>query len=88
MALRRACHDPRIHARLAPEGKQARAVFDAVEQARVEAIGARRMKGVGDNLAMMLEDRYSKANLASVAAESSASVWLSWLVSSASRCCR
>ena len=67
MALRRACHDPRIHARLAPEGKQARAVFDAVEQARVEAIGARRMKGVGDNLAMMLEDRYSKANLATVA---------------------
>ena len=34
----------------APEGKQARAVFDAVEQARVEAIGARAMQGVADNL--------------------------------------
>ena len=40
MALKRACHDLRIHTKFAPEGKQARAVFDAVEQARVEAIGA------------------------------------------------
>ena len=66
MALRRACHDGALHSRLAPEGKQARAVFDAVEQARVEAIGARAMTGVGDNLASMLEDRYVKNNLAGV----------------------
>jgi len=66
MALRRACHDTRVHARLAPEGKQARAIFDAVEQARVEAIGARAMQGVSDNLALMLEDKYAKANLADV----------------------
>ncbi len=66
MALRRACHDTAMHARLAPDGKQARAVFDAVEQARVEAIGARAMTGVGDNLAYMLEDRFLKANLAGV----------------------
>src|SRR3989337_401460 len=39
MALKRACHDLRIHTKFAPEGKQARAVFDAVEQARVETIG-------------------------------------------------
>ena len=56
----------RIHTKLAPEGKQARAVFDAVEQARVEAIGARAMQGVAGNLAAMLEDRYAKANLAEV----------------------
>ena len=66
MALRRACHDAAVHSRLAPEGKQARAVFDAVEQARVEAIGARAMTGVGDNLASMLEDRFLKANLGGV----------------------
>jgi len=66
MALRRACHDNRIHARLAPEGKQARAVFDAVEQARVEAIGSRALAGVGNNIAQMLEDKYHKANLADV----------------------
>ena len=66
MALKRACHDLKIHAKLAPEGKQARAVFDAVEQARVEAIGSRAMQGVADNIGSMLEDKYAKANLADV----------------------
>jgi cobaltochelatase CobT len=66
MALKRACHDLRIHTKFAPEGKQARAVFDAVEQARVEAIGALRMTGVGDNIGHMLQDKYAKANLADV----------------------
>ncbi len=66
MALKRACHDLRIHTKFAPEGKQARAVYDAVEQARVEAIGALRMTGVGDNIGHMLEDKFAKANLADV----------------------
>ncbi|KAA2237099.1 cobaltochelatase subunit CobT [Salinarimonas soli] len=61
MALRLACHDGATHRRLAPEGQAARAVFDAVEQARVEAIGARRMAGVASNLSAMLEDRYHRA---------------------------
>jgi cobaltochelatase CobT len=66
MALKRACHDSRVHLKLAPEGKLARAVFDAVEQARVEAIGSRAMQGVGDNIGSMLEDKYLRANLADV----------------------
>src|SRR5436309_15110177 len=37
IALRLACHDPNVHRRLMPGGHQARAVFEAVEQARVEA---------------------------------------------------
>ncbi len=60
MALRLACHDAAVHRRLAPEGQAARAVFDAVEQARVEAIGARRMEGIAGNLSAMLEDRYHR----------------------------
>src|ERR687893_285790 len=60
MALRLACHDAAVHRRLAPDGQAARAVFDAVEQARVEAIGARRMAGTAGNLAAMLEDRYHR----------------------------
>ncbi|HEX2137230.1 MAG TPA: cobaltochelatase subunit CobT [Microvirga sp.] len=60
MALRLACHDAAIHRRLAPEGQTARAVYDAVEQARVEAIGARRMAGVAANLSAMLDDRYHR----------------------------
>ncbi|MER9341464.1 cobaltochelatase subunit CobT [Mesorhizobium sp. M0601] len=66
MALKRACHDARIHTRLAPEGKQARAIYDAVEQARVEAIGSRAMQGVADNIGSMLEDKYARANLVDV----------------------
>src|SRR5580698_216290 len=60
IALRLACHDPAVHRRLAPGGQQARAVFEAVEQARVEAIGARRMGGVAKNLAAMLDDRFHR----------------------------
>ena len=60
MALRLACHDAAVHRRLAPDGQAARAVYDAVEQARVEAIGARRMAGVARNLSAMLEDRYHR----------------------------
>ena len=59
-ALRLACHDDVVHRRLMPGGQQARAVFDAVEQARVEAIGARRMEGVSRNLAAMLDDRFHR----------------------------
>ncbi len=66
MALRQARHNARIHASLAPEGKQARAIYDAVEQARVESIGARAMAGVADNLATMLADKYARANFSDV----------------------
>lgn len=60
MALRLACHDTSLHRKLAPEGQAARAVFDAVEQARVESIGSRRMAGISSNISAMLEDRYHR----------------------------
>src|SRR5450631_1748368 len=60
IALKIACHDPAVHRRLIPGGQQARAVFDAVEQARVEAIGSRRMTGVGLNLSAMLDDKFHR----------------------------
>src|SRR5690348_8512714 len=60
IALRMACHDPSVHRRLVPGGQQARAVFEAVEQARVEAIGARRMQGVAHNLSAMLDDKFHR----------------------------
>ncbi len=66
MALRKACHDARIHATMSPQGADARAIFDAVEQARVEAIGALRMAGVAKNLNVMLEEKYAKANFATI----------------------
>ena len=49
-ALKLRHHDARVHASSAPGETVARAVFDAVEQARVEAIGSRSMAGVRANL--------------------------------------
>jgi cobaltochelatase CobT len=60
IALRIACHDAKMHRKLAPGNPQARGVFDAVEQARVEAIGARRMSGVAKNLTAMLDDHFHR----------------------------
>ena len=63
-ALRLACHSDAIHRRHAPQNPAARSLFDAVEQARVEAIGARRMEGVASNLTAMLDDRYHRSPFA------------------------
>src|SRR6266568_3015841 len=67
IALRIACHDTAIHRRLQPQGQQARAVFEAVEQARVEAIGARRMDGVAQNLTAMLDERFHRGKFDEIA---------------------
>ena len=63
-ALRLACHSDALHRRLAPQSPPARALFDAVEQARVEAIGSRRMQGVASNITAMLDDRYHRSPFA------------------------
>ena len=60
IALKLACHDPKVHRKLMPGNPQARGVFEAVEQARVEAIGARRMAGVTKNLTAMLDDHFHR----------------------------
>ncbi|EZP73768.1 Cobalt chelatase [Sphingomonas paucimobilis] len=49
-ALRLRHHNSRLHNSAAPADATARAVYDAVEQARVEAIGSRAMEGVRANL--------------------------------------
>lgn len=72
LALRRACHSRDIHARLLPEGQTARAVFDAAEQARVEAIGASKMAGMAGNLNAMVRDRFENSELAEVRERSEA----------------
>jgi cobaltochelatase CobT len=59
-SLRLANHDISTHSRYLPEGKLARAVYEAVEQARVEAIGCNAMPGVAENIGAMLTDRYEK----------------------------
>jgi cobaltochelatase CobT len=66
MALRLACHDTNVHANMSPQGSDARVVFDAVEQARVESIGALRMAGMASNLNAMQTEKYAKANFSGI----------------------
>jgi cobaltochelatase CobT len=56
-ALRLRYHDARLHARAAPMDVDARSVFDSLETARVEALGARSMSGVRDNLRHLTDAR-------------------------------
>jgi cobaltochelatase CobT len=66
MAMRLASHDPETHRKRAPSEPEARAAYDALEQARVEALGCLRMPGMGGNIGEMLEDRLFRSNFATV----------------------
>jgi cobaltochelatase CobT len=57
LALRLRHHDAKLHARVAPVDPDARGVFDALETARVEALGARAMSGVRANLNHLIDAR-------------------------------
>ena len=57
LALRLRYHDDRLHSAFAPLDPEARAVFDALETARFEALGARVMDGVRENLSELTEAR-------------------------------
>jgi cobaltochelatase CobT len=56
-ALRLAHHDEALHARLSPTNEEGRAVFAALEDVRLAALGERALPGVGDNLAAALAHR-------------------------------
>jgi cobaltochelatase CobT len=60
LALRLANHDDAVHARTRPADRQAAEVFEAVEQARVEAVGSRVLAGVRANLDAALLTRLEK----------------------------
>lgn len=69
LALRLANHDAGLDARLRPTDINAAEVFDAVEQARVEAVGARELKGVRRNLDSALLTRLEKSGALRAEAE-------------------
>ncbi|HEX9835222.1 MAG TPA: cobaltochelatase subunit CobT, partial [Alphaproteobacteria bacterium] len=66
MALQLRYHDDQVHGRVAPHGDAAQAVFNALEQVRVETLGARRMRGVAANLAAAMEERCRVLGLGAV----------------------
>lgn len=60
LALRAALHNSKLHVRNAPVHGPARAVYDAIERARIEAVGSLRMEGVAQNLTARLQDWYAQ----------------------------
>ncbi|TMJ59760.1 MAG: cobaltochelatase subunit CobT [Alphaproteobacteria bacterium] len=60
LALRLRYHDDAVHSKRVPGNALARAVFEGLEQARVEALGSRRMAGVAANLGAMLDEQYRR----------------------------
>ena len=63
LALRRAFHDPRVHATHRPPGARARALFDALEDIRCQAQGARDLMGVAANVDAALRDDLQKSGV-------------------------
>ena len=57
VALRLRLHDSLLHNRNAPADAEARAVFDALETARFEALGSRNWGGISQNLDRLAEAR-------------------------------
>ncbi|HTR15563.1 MAG TPA: cobaltochelatase subunit CobT [Acetobacteraceae bacterium] len=56
VALRLRLHDDALHAARLPAEREARDVYDALEQARVEVVGSRHMQGVAANLRARLAE--------------------------------
>ena len=56
-------HNVKTHQSLSPSAPAAKAIFDAAETARVEAIGANQMAGVAYNLTARLEKKYANSTI-------------------------
>ncbi|MEO0359902.1 MAG: cobaltochelatase subunit CobT, partial [Pseudomonadota bacterium] len=65
-ALKMRFHDEGVHRRYVPRGDTARALYEAMEAARCESIGARAMPGVADNLDAKLADDAGRRAFAEV----------------------
>ena len=63
LALRVAHHDDGVHARVRPKSIEGQQVYDALEQARIEAIGANALGGVKENLAAVWEHAIARKGL-------------------------
>jgi len=60
LALKHKYHDAATHTRFAPPGEMARALYEAMEVARCEAVGARRMPGTASNIDHKIAEEASR----------------------------
>jgi cobaltochelatase CobT len=63
LALRVAHHDEAVHGKIRPKTIEGAQVYDALEQVRIEAIGANALSGVRDNLAAVWEQAVQRKGL-------------------------
>ncbi len=66
LASRLHYHDEGLHRKRLPSSPEARSVFEAVEQARCESLGSRRLEGVAGNLEVLTDERCRAKGYASV----------------------
>ena len=58
--LRLKYHNTKLHNKLAPSDTRAKSIFDALETARIEALGANEFAGVKTNIAAALEKKFTQ----------------------------
>ncbi|MEO8114972.1 MAG: cobaltochelatase subunit CobT, partial [Phenylobacterium sp.] len=68
MALRIAHHDPAAHAKARPASAMGQPIYDSIEQARIEAIGANALGGVRANLKAVMDQSWAKRSFNQVEA--------------------
>ena len=56
-------HNDSVHSKMAPQATAARLIFDSVERARVEAVGAEGMPGVQKNIQAQINAKYANQPL-------------------------
>ena len=73
-AVRLAHHNEDLHYKNCPRNLQASLAFDALEQARCEALGFEEMKGVGSNLNAVLEEKCKRSGFENITKADQASL--------------
>ena len=71
-ALRRRHHDDALHSRYRPEGAEAQALYEAMETARCEALGARQMPGTAGNIDAMIAAEARRRGFAEISEQGEA----------------
>jgi cobaltochelatase CobT len=74
LALRRAFHDAATHSTHRPPGPRARVLFDALEDIRCQALGARDLRGVAANVDAALRDELQRSGVLRGPADGSAAM--------------
>ncbi len=72
LALRRRYHNPDTHMKYLPEGETARSLFESMESARCEAVGARAMPGTATNIDARIADQAIRKGYSQISDQSEA----------------